>query len=183
MSKKMKRLFAAALAAGAIMVSGMTAMAATSPTAAPDAVVDPTGVVKTVYTTQTNGNHTLTSVVKTNKKTITLPETVVVKGETVDLNKIGHDAFKNAKKVKTINLSKKTKYLNKKAFKGCKKLTTITFKGTKSFKTVKDTFKGVDTSKITFKVNKKMKASEFKKLQKQLKKAGFKGKVVKAKLK
>ena len=64
-------------------------------------------------------------------------------------------------------------------FTGAKKVKKIIVKGTKSFTVKKGAFKGLKSAKITVKVNKKMKAKEFKKLKKNLKKAGFKGKVTK----
>ena len=71
------------------------------------------------------------------------------------------------------------KKVNKKGFTGTKKLKTIIVKGTKSFTVKKGAFKNVNSKKITVKVNKKMSAKEFKKLKKNLKKAGFKGKIKK----
>ena len=64
-------------------------------------------------------------------------------------------------------------------FTGAKKVKKIIVKGTKSFTVKKGAFKNVNSKKITVKVNKKMSAKEFKKLKKNLKKAGFKGKIKK----
>lgn len=66
----------------------------------------------------------------------------------------------------------------KNAFKGCKKLKTIVFKGKVALTVAKGAFSGLKTSKMTFKVTKKMSKANFKKLKKNLKKAGFKGKIV-----
>ena len=66
----------------------------------------------------------------------------------------------------------------KNAFKGCKKLKTIVFKGKVALTVAKGAFSGCKTSKMTFKVTKKMSKANFKKLKKNLKKAGFKGKIV-----
>ena len=65
----------------------------------------------------------------------------------------------------------------KNAFKGCKKLKKITYKGKVALTVQKGAFSGLKTKKITFKVTKKMSKANFKKLKKNLKKAGFKGKI------
>ena len=57
---------------------------------------------------------------------------------------------------------------------------TVTVIKAKAFaKKAKKAKKSVNSKKITVKVNKKMSAKEFKKLKKNLKKAGFKGKIKK----
>ena len=86
---------------------------------------------------------------------------------------------KKAKNAKKIVIPATIKKVNKKGFTGTKKLKTIVVKGTKSFTVKKGAFKSVNSKKITVKVNKKMSAKEFKKLKKNLKKAGFKGKIKK----
>jgi len=69
----------------------------------------------------------------------------------------------------------------KNAFKGCKKLKTIKYKGKTALKVAKGAFSGLKTSKITFKCYKKsMSKATFAKIKKNLKKAGFKGKIVRA---
>ncbi|MFR7423882.1 MAG: leucine-rich repeat protein [Clostridium sp.] len=61
------------------------------------------------------------------------------------------------------------------AFKGCKKLKTITL-ANKKVTIKKGAFAGLNTKKITVKAP-KMSKKELKKFKKALKKAGFKGKV------
>ena len=109
--------------------------------------------------------------VTVNKNIATVPGTVTV---------IKAKAFaKTAKKAKKIVIPATIKRVNKMGFTGAKKVKKIIVKGTKSFTVKKGAFKGLNSAKITVKVNKKMKAKEFKKLKKNLKKAGFKGKVTK----
>ena len=67
----------------------------------------------------------------------------------------------------------------KNAFKGCKKVKVIKYKGGEVLKIAKGAFSGINTKKVTFKCfKKKISAAKFKKLKKALKKAGFKGKIV-----
>jgi hypothetical protein len=114
------------------------------------------------------------------KSTATVPSKVTVKGVTYTVTVIKAKAFaKKAKKAKKIVIPATIKKVNKKGFTGTKKLKTIIVKGTKSFTVKKGAFKNVNSKKITVKVNKKMSAKEFKKLKKNLKKAGFKGKIKK----
>ena len=109
--------------------------------------------------------------VTVSKNIATVPATVTV---------IKAKAFaKTAKKAKQIVIPATVKRVNKMGFTGAKKVKKIIVKGTKSFTVKKGAFKGLNSAKITVKVNKKMKAKEFKKLKKNLKKAGFKGKVTK----
>lgn len=96
------------------------------------------------------------------------------------------------KKAKTVTIKKYvsihgTKHqvtaIGKKAFRGCKKLRTIKVKATKALTVQKGAFKGLNTKKITVKVTKKMSKKQFNKFKKNLKKAGFKGKVKRVTLK
>lgn len=65
--------------------------------------------------------------------------------------------------------------VKKNAFKGAKKLKTIKFKAKKALKVEKGAFKGLKTDKMTIKLNKKMPKKQSAKFKKALKKAGFKG--------
>ena len=95
----------------------------------------------------------------------TVPSKVTAKGVTYTVTVIKAKAFaKKAKKAKKIVIPATIKRVNKKGFTGTKKLKTIIVKGTKSFTVKKGAFKKVNSKKITVKVNKKMKAKEFKKL-------------------
>ena len=118
--------------------------------------------------------------VTVSKNIATVPATVTVDGVTYTVTVIKAKAFaKTAKKAKKIVIPATVKRVNKMGFTGAKKVKKIIVKGTKSFTVKKGAFKGLNSAKITVKVNKKMKAKEFKKLKKNLKKDGFKGKVTK----
>ena len=180
MFKSVKKLFAGVLAA-AIMLSGAeAAFAAGSPVTAPTAVTEEK--VKEdnsgdIYATWDYGHASLVTKEKTSKKSVTVPATVVVKGYTYDVTVVRNDAFKNAKKMTKVVLSKNTSIIRKKAFRTNKKLKTIVAKTTKKMSIAKTAFKGIDTKKITFKANKKMSKKNKAALKKALKKAGFKGKL------
>ena len=68
--------------------------------------------------------------------------------------------------------------LGKNAFAKMKKLKVVKIYSTKALKVQKNPFGKLNTKKITIKVTKKMSAKEFKKFKKNLRKAGFKGKIV-----
>ena len=168
MKKLMKNVAVLALAA-AVAVGSVTGVSA--------AVKSPTSSLVPVNAKNvavSNGN----TVDK--KSTATVPSKVTAKGVTYTVTVIKAKAFaKKAKKAKKIVIPATIKRVNKKGFTGTKKLKTIIVKGTKSFTVKKGAFKKVNSKKITVKVNKKMKAKEFKKLKKNLRKAGFKGKIKK----
>ena len=159
MKKLLKEVAVLAMAA-VVAVSSVSGVQA--------AVASPTASVVPVdkkNVTTTEGNNVDTKAdgtaeindVTVNKNIATVPGTVTVDRVTYTVTVIKAKAFaKTAKKVKKIIV-----------------------KGTKSFTVKKGAFKGLNSAKITVKVNKKMKAKEFKKLKKNLKKAGFKGKVTK----
>ena len=86
-------------------------------------------------------------------------------------SKVIYTSFKKGGVKYTVNK------IAKNAFKGCKKLKKITYKGKVALTVQKGAFSGLKTKKITFKVTKKMSKANFKKLKKNLKKAGFKGKI------
>ena len=167
----MKNVAVLALAA-AVAVGSVTGVSA--------AVKSPTSSLVPVNAKNvavSNGNTVDT---KAKKSTATVPSKVTAKGVTYTVTVIKAKAFaKKAKKAKKIVIPATIKRVNKKGFTGTKKLKTIIVKGTKSFTVKKGAFKNVNSKKITVKVNKKMKAKEFKKLKKNLKKAGFKGKIKK----
>ena len=173
MKKLMKNVAVLALAA-AVAVGSVTGVSAAvkSPTSSLVPVNAKNVAVSNGNTVDTKANGTAeVGVVSAKKSTATVPSKVTAKGVTYTVTVIKAKAF--AKK------AKKAKRVNKKGFTGTKKLKTIIVKGTKSFTVKKGAFKKVNSKKITVKVNKKMKAKEFKKLKKNLKKAGFKGKIKK----
>ena len=174
MKKLMKNVAVLALAA-AVAVGSVTGVSAAvkSPTSSLVPINAKNVAVSNGNTVDTKANGTAeVGVVSAKKSTATVPSKVTAKGVTYTVTVIKAKAFaKKAKKAKKI--------VNKKGFTGTKKLKTIIVKGTKSFTVKKGAFKKVNSKKITVKVNKKMKAKEFKKLKKNLKKAGFKGKIKK----
>ena len=179
MIKAMKTAFVCALAAALTFstVSG----AATSPTTSKEPVaasnVKATNGAK--VDTKANGTAAVDSVKKSTKKSITVSGTVTVDGVKYTVTVINAKAFANCKKATKITLPASIKTIKKNAFAGAKKVKTITLKGKKSITVAKGAFKGLNTKKMTIKVNKKMSKKELKKLKKALKKAGFKGKVKK----
>lgn len=128
-----------------------------------------------------NGTAELNSIPKTNKKSVTVASTVKVNGVTYKVTTVSAKAFKNAAKATKITLPKTITKIEKNAFSGAKKLTKLTINTKKSITVQKGAFNGVNTKKMTITVNKSMSKKELAKFKKTLKKAGYKGKVVKAK--
>ncbi len=130
-----------------------------------------------------------------NTKNVKVGATVTIDGVTCKITKIADNAFKNCKKVKTVEvgsnvttvgknafynctnlttvtIGKNVKTVNAKAFYNCKKLKNITFKGTKAPKVGSKAFKGsVAKCKVT--VPKKMAKKQLNTLKSSLKKAGI----------
>lgn len=67
--------------------------------------------------------------------------------------------------------------IHNQSFKSCKSLKTIVVKNTKNIWFSPDTFKGSNTKKMTVKFSKKMSKKTYAKMQKRLRKIGFKGKI------
>ncbi|MBR4760761.1 MAG: leucine-rich repeat protein [Lachnospiraceae bacterium] len=108
------------------------------------------------------------------KASASIPATVKYKGVTYRVTAIGSKAFsKWKKKLKKVTIGKNVKKIGKEAFKNCKKLKTVIIKTTKLKKKAvgKNAFKGIHT-KAKAKVPKK-KLGAYKAI---LKKAGIKGK-------
>ena len=181
MIKAMKKVLACTLAAAVAFGGASVASAATkSPT---DSVKPVTkSDVKTSVGTvdvKKDGTAAIDAIKATSKKTVTVASTVTVNGVKYKVTKIDANAFKNCKKVTKVTLPATVTTISKNAFAGAKKLTTVTLKVTKAITVKKGAFKGLNTKKITIKVSKKMNAKQLKKFKTILKKAGFKGKVVK----
>ena len=64
-------------------------------------------------------------------KTISIPNTITIKGKKYKVTAIGNNAFKNCKKLSKLVIRKNITKVGKNVFKGCKKLKKITFKSTK----------------------------------------------------
>jgi hypothetical protein len=182
MRKTLKRVLACTLAAALSLGTAVTSMAAPSPDQSTKPI-DMTNVGSDdgFYTVNTNKSGTLTIVNSkaTGKAQKTVSAKVKVKGVKYTVTAIGANAFKSWKKVKTLILPSTVKTIKAKAFTGCKSLKTIVLKNKKAAQVKKNAFKGLNTKKMTIKVKAKMTAKNYKKLQANLRKAGFKGKITK----
>ena len=112
-----------------------------------------------------------------NKKTVNVPDTVVVDGVRYQVTSIANNAFKNNKRLASVVIGRNVTKIGKKAFFGCQKLKKVTIKTTKlKAKTVGTkafTKAGSKNySKLTVKVPKKCKKTYLK----ILKKRGLSGK-------
>lgn len=184
--KPFKKLVACILAATVVVSSALTASAATaSPTTAPTPVTRTSvsstiaGVKKSKVNTNKSGTATVVKLAKNTKKTIKIPATVTVDGISYKVTSLKSTALKNSKKVTTVYLGSNVKSIGKNVFSStnAKKLKKIVINGTKSITINKKAFGKRNTSKMVIKVSKKMSSKEYKKLKKQLKNAGFKGKI------
>ncbi len=66
---------------------------------------------------------------KSGAKSVTIPATMVVSGKTCKVTSVAASAFENNKTITSVTIGKNVKTISKKAFKGCTKLTSVTFKG------------------------------------------------------
>jgi len=97
-------------------------------------------------------------------KKVVIPGTIVINGDSYKVTKIEAKAFKGCKKLKSVTIGANVTKIGKNAFNGCKKLKKITIKS-KKLSIGKNAFKGIN-KKATFKVPKKA----YKKLAKAIKK-------------
>lgn len=179
---KFKKVIAIALACALTVGTAMTATAADTSAqkpAAPTAVTSSTSVKATsgaYVKTNANGTATLT---KAYNKTQAVVGTATVGGVKYSVNAIAANAFKNTKKVKSvyINTSNKKITIKKNAF-AKSKVTKVKFRGFKSASNVSIQKGAFKSSKVkTILVSKTMSKSQFNKLKKALRKAGYKGSV------
>ena len=173
MKKVLKKVMALALAA--VLTIG-TAVTSTAAAPSPTTGKKP---VNQIADTDSKGNNTKSPVytVRTIKKNVTVPNYVKVNGVKYRVTSIGAKSLKNWKSVKKITLSKNIKTVHNQSFKSCKSLKTIVVKNTKNIWFSPDTFKGSNTKKMTVKFSKKMSKKTYAKMQKRLRKIGFKGKI------
>lgn len=189
MKLSIKKALAAAMAAAMVLTAAPVAVyaadsktVATEPTAQKDVAADESnakGVSEVSANTNASGKAILTSVVVSNKKSVTVPSKVTINGVEYTVTKIGANTFKG-ETVKKVTLPSSITSLGSKAFSGVKGLKTIKINTTKKVSVSKTAFKGVSTKGITITVSKKMSAKNYKALKKALKAAGFKGKIKKA---
>ncbi len=109
------------------------------------------------------GIATVTGASNKNATKVAIPDKVKIGGKTYKVTKIAANAFKGMKKLKTVTIGKNVKEIGKNAFNGCKKLKTVTIKTTQLTKSsVKSgAFKGID-AKATVKCP-KSKLKDYKK--------------------
>ena len=115
--------------------------------------------------------------ISSKSKKVVIGSTVKVYGEKYKVTAVSANAFKNCKNMTALTLPKTINAIGKNAFKGATKLRVIKLNITKAISVAKGAFNGVDSSKMTIRVSKKMSAKEVAKFIKILKKAGYKGKV------
>jgi hypothetical protein len=130
---------------------------------------------------KTYGSLTVTSVSGTTKtKKVNIKGSVKLNGIYYRVTRIAANAFKNAPNATSIVIPSYVTQIDKNAFKGLKKLRTITFRiKSMKYRTIeKGAFNGLDTTKITIKVSKGITDKQLKSVKKAFKKAGFKGKIV-----
>jgi len=109
------------------------------------------------------------------RKSITIPDTVMMAKKVYKVVGIEKNAFKGMKKLKTATVGKNVKKIDNNAFRNCKKLTTVKIKSRNCSFSGKGIWKGT-SKKLTVKVPK----SSLKKMRKRLKKTGLKKNAVKA---
>ena len=125
--------------------------------------------IKVKLTSSSKKNPTVTITKFTDKKAkkLTIPATVKVKGVTYKVTAISDKAFKGNKKLTTVTIGSNVTKIGKEAFSGCKNLKKITVTAGKLKTIGKNAFKGINKkANITVKGTKKAKTA----LKKQLKK-------------
>ena len=121
----------------------------------------------------TGGTVTYMGPYNKNCKKANIKNTVKLAGATFKITQINTAAFKGCKKIKTVTIGANVTSIGKEAFKGCKKLTTIKIKSLKLKKIGKKAFGSIN-SKAVFNVSKKIKSKVLKNYKKLIKKAGVK---------
>lgn len=207
--KAMKKMLAAALAAAVAVTCVLPAYAADpsdtgskKPVTSVEQTAKPTDTgLKPVVSTSSDGTAKIDEIKGAKKKTsVTAPKKVTVNGVKYTVTEIAADAFAKCGKMKDLTIPSTIKTIAKGALNGTSKLTKLTLKGkpevkkgalkgaenlkkitltnTVTFK--KGAFKGLDTKKMTVKISRNMSAKKFKAYKKELRAAGFKGKIKKA---
>ena len=107
-------------------------------------------------------------------KSVTIQKTVKINGKSYKVEKIGASAFKGLKKLTSVTVGVNVKTIEKQAFMNCKKLKKVTLSNGKALKTIgSKAFKGTKKG-LTVKAKKLKKAKDRKALLKKVKKAGAK---------
>ena len=182
MLSRAKKLLAAVLSAACIMTGAAEAFAAESPTQVPGKTVSTTVTVNAssgdqeYKTSAKHGTAKFYKLVKAKKTKVVVSASVSTNGVSYPVVAVSGNAF-NKTSVKKVVLGTNVYKVYKNTFKGAKKLKYIYIRTTKRVKVSKGAFKGLNTKKMTIKINKKNK--NYKKIVKALRKAGFKGKIKK----
>ncbi len=123
--------------------------------------------VKVTSSSKKNPTVTITKFTDKNAKKLTIPATVKVKGVTYKVTAISDKAFKGNKKLTSVTIGKNVTKIGKEAFAGCKNLKKITVTAGKLKTISKNAFKDINKkASITVKGTKKARTA----LKKQLKK-------------
>ena len=123
--------------------------------------------VKVTSSSKKNPTVTITKFTDKKAKKLTIPATVKVKGLTYKVTAVSDKAFKGNKKLTTVTIGSNVTKIGKEAFSGCKNLKKITVTAGKLKTISKNAFKGINKkATITVKGTKKAKTA----LKKQLKK-------------
>ena len=119
-----------------------------------------------------NGTVSCVAVNSKNLTKVTIPATVKINGYTFKVTAVEKNAFKGAKKLKSVVVGKNVTKIGKNAWKNCSGLKKVTIKGAKLKSIGKGAFSGIH-KKAVIKVPKKQKKA----YSKKLKNAGYKGTV------
>ena len=123
--------------------------------------------VRVTSSSKKNPTVTITKFTDKKAKKLTIPATVKVKGVTYKVTAVSDKAFKGNKKLTTVTIGSNVTKIGKEAFSGCKNLKKITVTAGKLKTISKNAFKGINKkATITVKGTKKAKTA----LKKQLKK-------------
>ena len=123
--------------------------------------------VKVTSSSKKNPTVTVTKITDKKAKKLTIPATVKVKGVTYKVTAVSDKAFKGNKKLTTVTIGSNVTKIGKEAFSGCKNLKKITVTAGNLTTIRKSAFKGINKkATITVKGTKKAKTA----LKKQLKK-------------
>ena len=123
--------------------------------------------VRVTSSSKKNPTVTVTKVTDKKAKKLTIPATVKVKGVTYKVTAISDKAFKGNKKLTTVTIGSNVTKIGKEAFSGCKNLKKITVTAGKLKTISKNAFKGINKkATITVKGTKKAKTALKKKFKK-----------------
>ena len=125
--------------------------------------------------TESRREVTVKAVELASKKSIKIPATITLAKKSYKVVGIEKNAFKRAKKVKTLTIGKNIKKIDNHAFKNCKKLKTVKILAKDCKLSGKSIWKGTSKKLVV-----KVPTSVLKKMQKRLEKSGLKDATVKA---